>query len=92
MQLPLSAPELLRNIRLMFCEKLQRPCRDRIKGRKVMTNRSCLRCYCAATFLCFAVMNIGPACAQNEMPRAAAQLEQLVAPLRSTRTHCCRRS
>ena len=81
MQLPLSAPELLRNIRLMFCEKLQRPCRDRIKGRKVMTNRSCLRCYCTATFVCFAVMNIGPACAQNEMPRTEAQLEQLVAPI-----------
>src|SRR6516164_1691733 len=65
----------------MFCEKLQRPCRDRIKGRKVMTNRSCLRCYCTATFVCFAVMNIGPACAQNEIPRTPAQLEQLVAPI-----------
>jgi Protein of unknown function (DUF3300) len=40
-----------------------------------------LRCYCAATFLCFAVMNIGPARAQNEMSRTAAQLEQLVAPI-----------
>ena len=39
------------------------------------------RCYCAATFLCFAVMNIGPARAQNEMSRTAAQLEQLVAPI-----------
>jgi hypothetical protein len=26
-------------------------------------------------------MNIGPACAKNEMPRTAAQLEQLVAPI-----------
>jgi hypothetical protein len=31
--------------------------------------------------LCFAVMNIRPACAQNEMPRTAAQLEQLAAPI-----------
>ena len=50
-----------------------------------MTKRSWLsdnvRCYCAATFLCFAVMKIGPACAQNEIPRTAAQLEQLVAPI-----------
>src|SRR6516165_1532232 len=50
-----------------------------------MTKRSWLsdnvRCYCAATLLCFAAMNIGPACAQNEIPRAAAQLEQLVAPV-----------
>src|SRR6516225_7894301 len=50
-----------------------------------MTKRSWLsdylRCYCAATFLCFAIMKIGPACAQNEMPRTAAQLEQLVAPI-----------
>jgi hypothetical protein len=50
-----------------------------------MTQRSWLsnnvRCYCAATFLCFAVMNIGPACAQIEIPRTAAQLEQLVAPI-----------
>jgi hypothetical protein len=40
-----------------------------------------VRLYCAATFLCFAVMKIGPACAQNEIPRTAAQLEQLVAPI-----------
>ena len=46
-----------------------------------MTQRNNVRCYCAATFLCFAVMNIGPACAKNEMPRTAAQLEQLVAPI-----------
>ena len=51
-----------------------------------MTQRSWpsnnVRCYCAATFLCFAVMmNIGSACAQNEIPRTAAQLEQLVAPI-----------
>ena len=51
-----------------------------------MTKRSWLsdnlRCYFAATFLCFAVMNIGPARAQQtEMPRTAAQLEQLVAPI-----------
>jgi hypothetical protein len=51
-----------------------------------MTNRSWLsdnfRCCCAATFLCFAVMNTGPARAQQtEMPRTAAQLEQLVAPI-----------
>jgi hypothetical protein len=50
-----------------------------------MTQRSWLsnnvRCYCAATFLCFAAMNIGPACAQIEIPRAAPQLEQLVASI-----------
>ena len=50
-----------------------------------MTQRSWLsdnvRCYCAAVFLCFAAVNIGPACAQDEMPRTAAQLEQLVAPI-----------
>jgi hypothetical protein len=40
-----------------------------------------LRCYCAATFLCFAVINIGHARAQNEMSRTTAQLEQLVAPI-----------
>jgi hypothetical protein len=50
-----------------------------------MTNRSWLsdniRCYCAATILCFVIMNIGSARAQNEMLRTAAQLEQLVAPI-----------
>jgi Protein of unknown function (DUF3300) len=50
-----------------------------------MTKRSWLsdnvRCYCAAAFLCFAVMNIEPTRAQNETPRTAAQLEQLVAPI-----------
>src|SRR6516164_2591887 len=50
-----------------------------------MTQRSWLsdnvRCYSAATFLCLAVMNIGSACAQNEIPRTAAQLEQLAAPI-----------
>ena len=38
-------------------------------------------CYCAAAFLCLAIMNIGPASAQNEISRTAAQLEQLVAPI-----------
>jgi hypothetical protein len=51
----------------------------------MMTNRSWLsdniRCYCAATILCFAIMHIGGARVQNEMPRTAAQLEQLVAPI-----------
>ena len=46
-----------------------------------MTQRNNVRCYCAATFLCFAVMNMGPACGQNEIPRTAPQLEQLVAPI-----------
>src|SRR3974390_922191 len=51
----------------------------------MMTKQSWLsdnvRYYCAATFLCFAIMNIGRACAQNESPRTTAQLEQLVAPI-----------
>ena len=51
-----------------------------------MTKRSWLsdnlRCCCATAFLCFAVMNTGPARAQQtEMSRTAAQLEQLVAPI-----------
>ena len=50
-----------------------------------MTKRSCLsgnlRCCFAATLLCFTVINIGPARAQNETSHTAAQLEQLVAPI-----------
>jgi hypothetical protein len=51
----------------------------------MMTSRSWLSDnlsgICVAIFLCFAALNIGPACAQNETSRTAAQLEQLVAPI-----------
>jgi hypothetical protein len=55
------------------------------KDGRPMTKRSWLsgnlRCCFAATLLCFTVMNIGPARAQNETSRTAAQVEQLVAPI-----------